>query len=61
MKDAKGYGSNPRGAHSAGIDQVGRAWYHGSPTGQPRPAGRASNIRLHTNIGSVRVLQITRA
>ena len=35
MKDAKGYGSNPRGAHSAGIDQVGRAWYHGSPTGQP--------------------------
>ena len=24
MKDAKGHGSDPRGAHSAGVDQVGR-------------------------------------
>lgn len=24
MKDAKGHGSNPRGEHSAGIDQVGQ-------------------------------------
>ena len=41
MKDAKGHGSDPRGAHSAGVDQVGRVpiqpgiWYHGSPLGEP--------------------------
>ncbi len=41
MKDAKGHGSNPRGAHSAGVDQIGRVpiqigtWYHGSPYGEP--------------------------
>ena len=25
MKDAKGHGSNPRGSHASGVDQVGRA------------------------------------
>ena len=41
MKDAKGHGSDPRGAHSAGVDQIGRVpiqpglWYHGSPIGEP--------------------------
>lgn len=36
MKDAKGHGSNPRGAHAEGVDQVGHTdlpnapWYHGS-------------------------------
>ena len=24
MKDAKGHGSDPRGAHAAGVDQIGR-------------------------------------
>jgi len=24
MKDAKGHGSNPRGAHAEGVDQIGR-------------------------------------
>ena len=31
MKDAKGHGSNPRGAHAAGVEQVGKLMYHGSP------------------------------
>jgi hypothetical protein len=31
MKDAKGHGSNPHGAHAMGIEQVGKPWYHGSP------------------------------
>lgn len=41
MKDAKGHGSDPRGAHAEGVDQVGRAslvapvWYHGSVIGEP--------------------------
>ena len=42
MKDAKGHGSDPRGgAHSQGVDQIGRQpvqagiWYHGSPSGVP--------------------------
>jgi len=31
MKDAKGHGSDPRGAHTAGVQQVGQPLYHGSP------------------------------
>ena len=28
MKDAKGHGSDPRGAHSQGVDQIGRLAGH---------------------------------
>lgn len=41
MKDSKGHGSDPRGAHADGVNKIGRVpiqpglWYHGSAMGEP--------------------------
>jgi hypothetical protein len=64
MKDALGHGSDTRGAHAVGVDQLGRSplsppkWFHGSPTGVPGPKGpvhvgteSAARIALEARIG----------
>ena len=63
MKDAKGHGSNPRGAHAAGVNAIGHqalqpgVWYHGSPIGEPGPGpihvgtAKAAKEALEARIG----------
>lgn len=63
MKDAKGHGSDPKGAHSAGVDQVGRPSLPPAPGMAPIPAG---NVRLYhqtseANLGSIQNNGITLA
>lgn len=50
MKDAKGHGSEKRGAHAAGIDQVGReplTMYHGSRSDFDQFRGRGVWLAEH--------------
>src|SRR6266576_3969474 len=44
MKDAKGHGSDPRGTHSTGVNEIGRPSLPLPPGTAPIPPG---NVRLY--------------
>lgn len=57
MKDAKGHGSDPRGAHSTGVNEIGRPSLPPPPGTAPIPPG---NVRLYHQTSEANLAAIER-